>query len=317
MPIFKHGLLAALLFVSNILPVKGQSPEATQVLASSRELVASGAIDRAIVMMESALENMPEDDYPIILEQLRKFYVVAINESRKAGRYELAEQYSHNLKLMDEAIGGGDVAADEPPVALKTPNPPPVAYQQLPRISREQDLQELKPQNSATEQRPVIANNLPSVKNSLEPADTQTQAPDSKVQQFDLAEADTAFRNKQFETAGGIYQRLFETGRLPATRRSHLAYCKCAEIVTQINANPKNAEAWGAINAELEQVQKIQPDFWFAEYLKDLVSERSSKTGNQNSTQLASNTGTGVISRAANQIRSISINPLRRSEAAR
>jgi hypothetical protein len=59
----------------------------------------------------------------------------------------------------------------------------------------------------------------------------------------------------------------------------------------------------------------IQPDFWFAEYLRDLVNERSktalsSATSGKSGTQLASNGG--MIGRAARQISSININPLKR-----
>lgn len=316
MPSIKYGLLSALIVLSGFGSIRAESTETGQILAQSRELVASGSIDKAIVLVESALERVPEADASILLEQLRKFYVVAISESRKTGQYNLAEQYSHNVKLMDLALG--DAVAPETPVEQK-PSNPPAPVKELPRINRKNELSAVNPSVETPNRQMQSATEPPQSANRPAVVAPPSNSANTKVQQFELAEADDAFRNKQFDAAGKIYMQLYNSGRLPASRRSHLAYCKCAEIVTKINESPKTTQTWTEIHGELDLVQKIQPDFWFAEYLKDLVKERSTQTThasktNSSSTHLASNSGSTVIGRAASQIRSIAINPLRRNE---
>jgi hypothetical protein len=156
------------------------------------------------------------------------------------------------------------------------------------------------------------------------PAETPSDAPvvapgtKSNVQQFDLAEADNAFRAKKYAEAGAIYQKLLESNNLPDSRRGHLAYCRCAALVEKINLRPTTAGEWTQIQVELSEIKKIQADFWFAEYLSDLVKERQSRslaaTTPDRTTQLASNDGnSGIVNRAASQIRSL--NPLRKPAA--
>lgn len=315
MKVLRKSLLTTMLCLFGLtFTVLGNSPESDQVLNRSRELVANGSMDEAIALIEAEMENLPEGDYPALLDQLRKFYLAAINENRKAGRYELADQYSHNLKIID--------AATVLHVAQEEANPSPAApYQELPKIRDRDQLQQPVPVRQLPQSvkrvpaEPAVT--IPSVRNPI-----AKQTP-TKIQEFDLAEADDAFQNQKFQEAGAIYLKLYESGRLPESRRSQLAYCKCAEVVSRINSNPSDGDSWTKIHADIELVQKIQPDFWYAEYLKDLVKERSNKVlgaaaqNNPATTQLASNSGSGVISRAATQIRSIALNPLRRTESAR
>ena len=280
-----------------------ESPKTAQVLAKSRDLVANGAMDQAISLMESTLEETPEVDYPAMVDQLRKFYVIAATQAKQSGRYDLADQYTNNLKVMDSA---NDSHQASTPIAQTDSTTLPEV--KIPKAAQSHKQDEL---------------NSPSVM-KLAPISDRPAAPDStamapsknKVQQFDLAEADTDFRAKKYVEACRIYQQLMDSHNLPESRRGHLAYCRSAALVERINKRPTDAGEWSSIQSELAAIQKIQPDFWFAEYLTDLVKERQnrqvagSSTG-QVTAQLASNDGSaGVISRAANQIRSI--NPLRK-----
>lgn len=300
-----------------------ESPTTNTVLSQSRDLVARGSLDDAVALLEKSLENTPEADLPSIVDQLRKFYLVAINENRKSGRYEQAEHYAHNLKVMDSAAqipadtsgGIAPVAADR--TDTKSGSLPAGSQAvSIPKVRRADPQQSLAPPVAQTEK----ASTVPAANRLATPLEAEpASSPQAKVQQFDVAEADEAFNKKQYDAAGNIYGRLYTSGKLPDSRRSHLAYCKSADLVARINQNPKSAEEWTRIEADLKGILAIQPDFWFAEYLRDLVNERSGralsangKSGNA-STQLASNDGsTGLISRAARQIGSININPLKR-----
>lgn len=282
-----------------------ESPKTSQVLAQSKDLVANGAMDRAISLMESALEETPDVDYPAMVEQLRKFYVIAATQAKQSGRYDLADQYTNNLKVMDSANESHQTSGPAPDtVSATTPEV------KIPKAVARHGQDEMN-SPSVTKLAPISDRPSGSTNTANAPSNT-------KVQQFDLAEADTDFRAKKYVEACRIYQQLMDNNTLPESRRGHLAYCRSAALVERINKRPTDAGEWSSIQAELVAIQKIQPDFWFAEYLTDLVKERQNRqvaggsTGGHPTAQLASNDGSaGMISRAANQIRSI--NPLRKS----
>jgi len=292
--------------------VAADSPKTTELLNSSRDLVARGSYDQAVTLLENGLEETPEADYPAVVGQLRKFYVVAIDQARKSGQVEQAEQYAHNLKLMDAASGSSPAAAPPEPVQ-------PRASLAIPKARSQNDLHDLNaaPADLPAQTPPTV---VKAAETPVEQPVAAAAAPESRtnVQQFDLAEADNAFRAKKYPEAGVIYQKLMDGNNLPDSRRGHLAYCRCAALVEKINRRPATAGEWTQIQVELTEIKKIQADFWFAEYLSDLVKERQSRSlaGNttDRTTQLASNDGSsGVVSRAASQIRSL--NPLRKPAA--
>lgn len=288
------------------------SPKTTELLNTSRDMVARGVYDQAVSLLENALEETPEADYPAVVGQLRKFYVVAIDQARKSGQVEQADQYAHNLKLMDAASGTSPASAAPAPPEPVQPRPSLA----IPKARSQNDLHEIgaAPADLPAPSSPVV--NKP----AETPMDVLVVAPGTKsnVQQFDLAEADNAFRAKKYAEAGAIYQKLLDNNNLPDSRRGHLAYCRCAALVEKINLRPASAGEWTQIQVELSEIKKIQADFWFAEYLSDLVKERQSRslaaTTPDRTTQLASNDGnSGIVNRAASQIRSL--NPLRKPAA--
>ena len=75
--------------------------------------------------------------------------------------------------------------------------------------------------------------------------------------------------------AGRIYAALDREHRLPAQRSHHWAYCRWVDLVRRINANPTTAEEWASIDAEIKSVQKLSPNNWYGEYLRNCVAERS------------------------------------------
>ena len=89
----------------------------------------------------------------------------------------------------------------------------------------------------------------------------------------DLAAADQLFRAQNFEESGRIYAALAARNLLPAERRPHWAYCRFKSVVRRINAGPRSAQEWDAIEAEVRSIQRLTPGNWYGEYLINKVAE--------------------------------------------
>ena len=90
-----------------------------------------------------------------------------------------------------------------------------------------------------------------------------------------LKDADAAFVGKRYDEANSIYRGLAQARELPENRRDHWAYCRAVEVVRKINAKPTTAKEWADIDAEIDQIAKLSPKNWFAEYLRDRAAERN------------------------------------------
>ncbi|MBI1324732.1 hypothetical protein GC170_16315 [bacterium] len=306
------------------VPIKGAETQKTsQLLSHARERMADGSLDEAIQMMESALETAPAEDCKAIVEQLRKTYQVAIHQSRQAGHHDIADQYAQNLKLIDSVAGTGE-PAEPPTTTIDATNraigssPEVTAGIAVPKAAGKSDLAEPQalpepgevPPIATEEPRRPLASAPASTVSKLPEPQASANEPASKVRQFDIAEADDAFRARKYADAGHVYQQLLDSGSLPDSRRGHLAYCRAAALVERINKGPADAAEWNAIRQEIDAIQQIQPDFWFAEYLGDLVRERMSRTAGTGAKPSHEVASAGIMERTANQIRSM--NPLRK-----
>lgn len=300
-----------------------ETSKTSQLLATAREQMAVGSHDEAIRMMESALESASEQDCRAIVDQLRKSYQVAIHQTRISGRHDLADHYSQNLRLIDSVAGasvsaavagGGDDSARlandsilRNPGGISVPKAAPTAELDEPKSLPEPDA--AKPVETGVSDSPAVSSPLPGAARGSD-SHSAEQPASSKVRQFDIAEADDAFRAKKYADAGHVYQQLLDTGSLPDSRRGHLAYCRAAALVDRINKGPGDASEWAAIREEIDTIQQIHPDFWFAEYLSDLVRERMSRTSGSGTKSAGEVASAGIMERTANQIRSM--NPLRK-----
>ena len=88
----------------------------------------------------------------------------------------------------------------------------------------------------------------------------------------DLGSADALFTQKKYEQAGKIYADLAMHGRLPSARKKVWAYCRWAAVVARVNAHPRSAKEWDAIEKEIQSIQVLTPGNWYGEYLKDRVN---------------------------------------------
>ncbi len=89
----------------------------------------------------------------------------------------------------------------------------------------------------------------------------------------ELAQADDFFKEKKYDEAGKLYAALARKGRLPAVRNKVWAYCRWSAIVARINSGPKSKAEWDLIEREIQSVERLTPDHWFVDYLKDLVAD--------------------------------------------
>jgi hypothetical protein len=112
---------------------------------------------------------------------------------------------------------------------------------------------------------------------SEEPATDQPRSSDpaTTTPVLSTEEADAAFVAGDYDKAGRIYAELYRNKALPPDRRDHWGYCRSRDVVRRINAKPASATDWAAIDQEIQSIQQLCPESWFAEYLRNRASERN------------------------------------------
>jgi hypothetical protein len=81
------------------------------------------------------------------------------------------------------------------------------------------------------------------------------------------------FSEARYDDAGRLYETLARQNRLPTDRRPHWAYCRAAIVVRRINAHPRSSREWDDIQSEVQDIQRLTPNHWIGEYLRNLVAE--------------------------------------------
>jgi hypothetical protein len=102
----------------------------------------------------------------------------------------------------------------------------------------------------------------------------------------DLEAADGQFRGRRYEEAGRLYAAMARSNRLPTERREAWAYCRMAGVVARINASPRDSSQWAAIQDEIQQIRRLSPRNWYAEYLRNLALERAGRPARAGSRQV-------------------------------
>ncbi len=213
-----------------------------------------------------------------LIEELRRAYHEAIRQADADQKPREAASYRENLAILDHASHPAATAtppsppADmpSPPQALAgTPTPAPPAAPDEPKPELVAPLTVAAtptPQDAAV--KPI---SLPQA--APEPAAAPTPTP-----KMDLETGDAAFRAKRFDEAGRIYATLARAGTLPAVRRDAWAYCRMVAVIDRLNAQNQTGADWEAIRAEVDQIRRLNPGNWYAEYLRNLVAERAAQT---------------------------------------
>jgi hypothetical protein len=106
------------------------------------------------------------------------------------------------------------------------------------------------------------------VAGAVAPADIPTQPAGPS-----LADGDRLFASGRYAEAGQCYAALADLNRLPAHRQAHWAYCRMVDVARRINARPKTPGEWDEIAAEIVKIQRLTPNNWYGEYLRNKVAE--------------------------------------------
>ncbi|WP_406700590.1 hypothetical protein V5E97_17470 [Singulisphaera sp. Ch08] len=290
-------LVATLLFVYSL----NATADSREVLDQARALLDRSDARGAVVLLEKALIGEPTQR-TAVLDLLRQAYGRAADEAEAAGDRTNAEMFRDNFEILNRkpksseekarAVSdpGVERAAAPAPASAPEQSPAPsmdVAAQRLTAPDSSPALEEpppavATPPLSATTPsavavpRPLVTAPAPVASpaqvESVPPVTAETRPNEPELS---VAAADAAFSAKQYAEAGRLYMLLAQGKKLPESRRDHLAYCRCAEVVRRINAKPTSAEEWKSIDAEVRQIRDLSPGNWYAEYLRNLTSERS------------------------------------------
>jgi hypothetical protein len=88
-----------------------------------------------------------------------------------------------------------------------------------------------------------------------------------------LEEGDRLYKAGRYDEAGRCYATLARQNRLPARRMENWAYCRMVEVARRVNSRPRSAREWDEIEAEISRIQRLSPNIWYGEYLRNKVAE--------------------------------------------
>lgn len=271
---------AAILVASLLLALARYAPaDSEDALGQARALLGRNDAQGAVVLLEAALAGEPTQR-DAVLELLRQAYERAASEAEAAGDRESVEIYRDNLEILNRKPKSSEVKDQAPAdqaLIKAAGSPPESAVTPIPNapegISGSPDpIPDPKASLPPEVETPAAA---PPVAAPPAVAPPQAVDPAPKGPEISVAAADAAFTAKRYADAGRIYMALARGKKLPESRRDHLAYCRCAEVVRRINAKPTTVAEWQSIDAEIRQIRELSPNNWYAEYLRNLASERS------------------------------------------
>ncbi|WP_337174009.1 hypothetical protein [Paludisphaera sp.] len=162
-----------------------------------------------------------------------------------------------------------------PADAAPAPTPPAEPEPQAPEADKPLELPLVGPTPKSVDKgprTPVHRSSDPAVDRAAV-VDVPDPAPAAPAEPDELAQADAFFKARKYDEAGKLYAALARKGRLPTVRNKVWAYCRWSAIVSRINAGPASKAEWDLIEREIQSVERLTPDHWFVDYLKDLVTD--------------------------------------------
>ena len=275
-----HGPSLATLMVAFTLGSIQPSPASTpDAVAEARRKLADDDGVAAVAILETALPEAGADK-DSVLDLLRKAYESAAKQAQAAGRPAEAETYRENLKILTRKSRPAKGPATPAPTRSQDEAParpsPPAESATPPSIEPTPEAPTPLPEGPIP--LPVVDTSIP----PAIPASTESPGPVAVVPPSppvdsttsEISTADAAFVAKKYLVAGPIYGKLAAAKRLPADRRDQWLYCRAAEVVSRINAQPRTESEWASIKAEVEQIRSLNPSNYLGEYLRDLVAEK-------------------------------------------
>jgi hypothetical protein len=292
-----HGPSLSTLLVVASLGLYGSSTTAgtPDALEAARKKLAQQDGIAAAALLEDALPEAGSSK-DAVLGLLQQAYEAAASQAQKAGRNRDAETYRENLKILQRRIRP---ATPPNPIAPATSLPSPASAPlpavdpgpaSIPNATKVEALAPLDPPAEPTplpegptapkaaDPEPLKPNDpvaippvMPERPKEAEPSPLLPMP--GAVPSINVASADSAFEAKNYREAGRIYGALAKEKRLPPERRDHWLYCRADQVAARINAKPKTAAEWAAINDELAQMRALNPSFYLSEYLRNLTNE--------------------------------------------
>ncbi|MCA1686165.1 MAG: hypothetical protein LC745_09320, partial [Planctomycetia bacterium] len=304
--VMHRSLTAALAAALWFCLADGPAPSARADAPATAVDDARGRLDRgdargAVDVLESALPGATGATRTALLDALGAAYPAAARQASSEGKLDEAESYRDNLEILlrrpasaakvqpatetkptksGEPVTGPAVVSPteslpplpvmaplDPPPALPAPESPTAEGPRTnpadrPSLPIPQSPMAEPARGATTEARPPVRlASIPSPSPSPEGARVKA--------------AVEAFQAEKYDDAGKLFAALERDGKLPAEFRSHWAYCRAVEVVRKLNARPSSAQEWAAIDSEIQNIRTLSPSNWFAEYLRNLASERN------------------------------------------
>jgi hypothetical protein len=264
------GLALVVFCMSGLVASHARAGDASAALSEARQALDAGQPSRAVALLEAQLIGVSPEIRPALLDLLREAYPPAIAAAEKAGKSREAASLRENLKILSPAATRPAAAA--PPTEPAAAPAPPKPIAEAVNTPPASDLV------AAASPPPSILGAEPPVSQppAIKPVAAPT-LPAPRPTEITVDAADSAFRDKQYAEAGRIYSALAARNALPPIRRDPWAYCRMYDVVRRLNESPATDQEWKAIQAEILEIRKISPKMWYAEYLRRLVVELTTK----------------------------------------
>lgn len=266
----KSVALAAAL-TGPVLAVAAENPSA---LVAARRLLDQNDPTPAIALLESAIPAAAREQRAELIAELKRAYEIGIRRAESEGRTREAGSLREDLAVLSRLP-----APKSEPEKSKSAPAPAIEPPAPPKALTTQD--SLPSRLIETETAPILLEPAdPATPEALpEPAPKPTPRATAPAQPApDLDAADAAFRAKRYAQAGEIYAALERERKLPAVRRDAWAYCRMESVVRKLNTATRTPTDWKVLQAEIDQIRRLSPNNWYAEYLRNLVAELSGKT---------------------------------------
>jgi hypothetical protein len=285
-----RSLTAALAAALGLLPGLSSPPSARAGSTPAAVQNAEARLARddprgAVSALEAALPGAPEADRAAVLDLLRRAYPAAARKAEGDGQHDQAESYRENLSILERTLrpsaegpgarsrGAGRVSDPLAEVPDRS-TPRPGSPAETAPVPTEEPPTPVKPTGPPSA---VLVPLRPAsgTRGKVAPPRLPVEAPEAEPAADPVRAADEAFVAARYNEAGRAYAALARAGSLPAECRDRWAYCRASEVVRRINARPTSSKEWAAIDAEVAAIRALSPSQWFAEYVRNLATERN------------------------------------------
>jgi tetratricopeptide (TPR) repeat protein len=243
-----------------------------QALKAGREELAAGQYGAAIHQLEQQLAKINGNrEY---LNCLRDAYRGYVKELHKAGRTEEAQTYLRRLEILDP---GASIDFRDAPAVAATPAPPPIKAPEPPAPPP------VPAKLAATSAPPPAATGTPTeggpkanllvrgkIDDPFQPSNSRVKPAAALV-----ANADKAYREKEYRTASRLYEQAHEADPASvAARHDEWAYCKMFAVTQQFSS--ADGPALDHLEAEVKEAIALSPKLASLgkQYLSSIQSRR-------------------------------------------